>query len=91
MHSILLSIKNSNSEPEPARTKWWNTVRAVENEAKRNTEIVELALGCWLIPVDSGLPFFGLGIAELEKHSLSYSLMFIEETPKLHLQTPKIN
>jgi hypothetical protein len=89
MHTILFAIKNyDQSTDETARTQWWNTVRAAKDVAARNPEIRELALGCWLLPVSSGLPFLGHGIAELEKHSLSYTLMFIENPPDLHFQQP---
>jgi hypothetical protein len=75
---------------ETVRSKWWNTVRLIGNKAKENTGIAELALGCWLIPISSGLPFLGHGISESEKNGLSYTLMFFENTPEMHNQVPTI-
>jgi hypothetical protein len=90
MHSLLFAIKSYETEDEPVRSKWWTAVRDVSNKAKQNADIVELALGCWLIPIGSGLPFLGQSISESEKHSLSFTLMFFEDAPEMHNQKPAV-
>ena len=86
MHSILLAIKKGNFDDDAARTKWWNTLKIVEDAAKRNPRVQELSVGCWLIPLDTGLPFLGRGIAALETHNLSYTILYFEKPPDAHTQ-----
>jgi len=50
MRSMLLAIKKGNFDDDAVRTKWWNTLKTVEDAAKRNPRVQELSVGCWLIP-----------------------------------------
>ena len=73
MHSFLFAVKNADGEADAARTVWWNAVRQLSETAKRNKNVLELAAGCWLIPVDDGLPFLGLCVAEMSQKQPSRS------------------
>ena len=88
MHSILLAIRADaqRSDNEKTTDKWWKAVHQSEERAKQSPTVQQLGLGCWLIPLDTGLPFLGYSIAALETSSLAYSLLYIEDPPQLQRQ-----
>ena len=81
-------MQNEDANTGPLREQWWTALRELTNTAKQNKETVEIAAGCWLIPLENGLPFLGCCIAETTRRRLSYRLLFFDEKPEMHVQHP---
>jgi hypothetical protein len=77
-HYILLSVDVPTAlDEDDKRAKWLTLARRLEPLAKKNTGIVQLGEGVWLLPRDQGMPFVAECMYLAQSNSLKVEARFL--------------